>query len=188
MSHAQATFTAHHERLGRGAWVPMAGWGSHVSRPLIDELLQADRHAPPGHRPGPAGGRARAAYSSTRPSTRPARSTGDPAHRLRPVAARADPDPGDLHLEPRHPAGPHRPERRQVGDETSTSSGPPPGPIGAGHGVPPRDRPRRGRDLLPRLPLAALGPPRQTFADKLLGTVVAQPGRATSRWAQRALA
>lgn len=40
MSHAQATFTTHHDDFGRGAWTPMAGWWSRVAARIIDELVQ----------------------------------------------------------------------------------------------------------------------------------------------------
>ncbi|GAA2167802.1 RDD family protein [Pedococcus bigeumensis] len=40
MSQAQATATAHHQDFGRGTWTPPAGWSTRVAARLIDELVQ----------------------------------------------------------------------------------------------------------------------------------------------------
>lgn len=39
MTQAQASFT-HHDQLGRGTWTPVAGWWSRVAARIIDELVQ----------------------------------------------------------------------------------------------------------------------------------------------------
>lgn len=41
MSYGPSATTSHHESLGQGSWAPMAGWWSRVAASIIDSLFQS---------------------------------------------------------------------------------------------------------------------------------------------------